>query len=130
MCPVCGAALCLDMRARPAGFRARGGGGSSKLGTTDGRGKGRCRVWGVDAETLPTSSKVEAVIDEVQKMRKGDGMSKAVIFSQFTRMLDLLSLRLGQSGVRAARISGEMTREERDANLKVVMLVVAVFVRD
>lgn len=87
-------------------------------------------MWGVDAETLPTSSKVEAVIDEVQKMRKGDGMSKAVIFSQFTRMLDLLSLRLGQSGVRAARISGEMTREERDANLKVVMLVVAVFVRD
>ncbi len=104
-CPACGDALSVDMRPQPAGFRSRKKrAGKSLLGK-------------IGAHELPTSTKLEAVAAEIRAMMTRGNGSKAVIFSQYTRMLDLLTIRLSGDGVGVARISGDMTRQQRDVNL-------------
>jgi DNA repair protein RAD16 len=93
------------MRPQPAGFRSRKKrAGKSLLGK-------------IGAHELPTSTKLEAVAAEIRAMMTRGNGSKAVIFSQYTRMLDLLTIRLSGDGVGVARISGDMTRQQRDVNL-------------
>jgi hypothetical protein len=104
-CPACGDALSVDMRPQSAGFRSRKKrAGKSLLGK-------------IGAHELPTSTKLEAVAAEIRAMMARGNGSKAVIFSQYTRMLDLLTIRLSGDGVGVARISGDMTRQQRDVNL-------------
>ena len=104
-CPACGDALSVDLRLQPAGFRSRKKrAGKSLLGK-------------ISAADLPTSTKLEAVAAEIRAMMARSNGSKAVIFSQYTRMLDLLTIRLSGDGVKVARISGDMTRQKRDENL-------------
>jgi len=114
-CPACGEGLSVDMRARPSGFergkRNRGG-----VGGVGRRNRSLLRQF--EGRSLPTSTKLEAVAAEVKKMMSSNNMSKAVIFSQYTRMLDLVTLRLSGDGIGVSRVSGDMTRQDRDANLK------------
>ncbi len=113
-CPACGEALSVDMRARPSGFergkRNRGIGGVGR--------RKRSLLRQFEGKSLPTSTKLEAVAAEVKKMMSSNNMSKVVIFSQYTRMLDLVTLRLSGDGIGVSRVSGDMTRQDRDANLK------------
>jgi DNA repair protein RAD16 len=107
VCPRCGEALSVDLRVRPLGFRSR-----------HARKAARSLVGKLLAEELPTSTKLEAVVAELKQMRARRHDSKAVIFSQYTRMLDLLTIRLSEDKIAVARVTGDMTRQERDANLK------------
>lgn len=43
-----------------------------------------------------SSTKIEALREEVHKMLQADPSAKAIVFSQFTSMLDLVSFRLEQ----------------------------------
>ena len=106
-CPACGDALSVDLRAKPSGFRVRNRGVGAR----------KSLLGKISAQQLPTSTKLEAVADEVRKMMALNS-SKAVIFSQYTRMLDLVTIRLSADDVGVARISGDMTRQQRDENLK------------
>lgn len=48
-------------------------------------------------------------------MRARDPGAKAIVFSQFTSMLDLIWWRLEQVGLRCVRLEGSMTLEARNA---------------
>ena len=71
-----------------------------------------------------TSSKIEALCEELVNMRKTSPGSKAIVFSQFVSMIDLIRWRLHSDpclanmglGVRA--LHGSMDVKARDASLK------------
>ena len=66
----------------------------------------------VGAGKFETSTKIEAVVEEVLKLQEG---SKCLIFSQFTRMLDLIEFRLKQNGVGCAKLTGSMSLTQRSS---------------
>ncbi|GLI66752.1 hypothetical protein VaNZ11_010704 [Volvox africanus] len=61
-----------------------------------------------------TSTKIEALREELDRMMSRDPAAKAIVFSQFTSMLDLCHFRLDQVGIRCVRLEGSMTLEVRD----------------
>jgi DNA repair protein RAD16 len=69
----------------------------------------------VRADAFQSSTKLEALREEVARMRAADPGAKAVGFSQFTSMLDLAAFRLHQCGVRTVRLQGGMTMGARAA---------------
>lgn len=60
-----------------------------------------------------SSSKVEAVAKAVKSMVEGDETDKAICFSQYRTMLDLVEWRLKQAGVRVCKLMGDMPLAER-----------------
>ena len=50
----------------------------------------------IKASDFQSSTKIEALREEVHKMLQTDPSAKAIVFSQFTSMLDLVSFRLEQ----------------------------------
>jgi SNF2 family DNA or RNA helicase len=60
------------------------------------------------------STKLNAVLEEIGKIEgMGDGLEKAVIFSQFTSFLDIIQDALARTGRNFRRLDGSMTRENR-----------------
>ena len=57
-----------------------------------------------------SSSKIDAIVRELAQVPPN---SKVLIFSQFTRMLELLEYRLGESGYKSAVFTGSMKLAER-----------------
>ncbi len=48
--------------------------------------------------TFQSSTKIEALREELGRMMERDAGAKAIVFSQFTSMLDLIGFRLEQVG--------------------------------
>ncbi|CEG45528.1 Nucleotide excision repair protein RAD16 [Plasmopara halstedii] len=61
-----------------------------------------------------SSTKVEALMQELELMRLRDPSGKAIIFSQFVNMLDLIQHRLQLGGVKCVKLSGNMSMSVRD----------------
>ncbi|DBA87235.1 hypothetical protein WJX77_012520 [Trebouxia sp. C0004] len=101
-CPSCDKPLSVDLNANPSSpVRALSSKKSSilsRIKTTD----------------FQSSTKLEALREEVHKMLQADPSAKAIVFSQFTSMLDLVSFRLEQTGVKCVRLQGSMSMEHRD----------------
>jgi DNA repair protein RAD16 len=64
----------------------------------------------VGAGSFQSSSKIEALIQELRRIPPD---SKVLIFSQFTRMLDLIEFRLKQSGIGCAKLTGSLNLTQR-----------------
>jgi SNF2 family DNA or RNA helicase len=77
----------------------------------------------IDKNNFRTSSKLEALREEIDKMLESDPTAKCLVFSQFTSLLDLIEHRLVHTGVRVLRLTGGMTLPQRDA-------VIGAFMRD
>jgi SNF2 family DNA or RNA helicase len=60
------------------------------------------------------SAKIKALMSELEKMMK-EGDDKALVFSQWTRMLDLISVPLTERGIRFERLDGTMDCQSRNA---------------
>eukprot|EP00510_Aplanochytrium_minuta_P004984 CAMPEP_0184009392 /NCGR_PEP_ID=MMETSP0954-20121128/2565_1 /TAXON_ID=627963 /ORGANISM="Aplanochytrium sp, Strain PBS07" /LENGTH=965 /DNA_ID=CAMNT_0026288731 /DNA_START=327 /DNA_END=3224 /DNA_ORIENTATION=- len=76
----------------------------------------------IKVENFASSSKIDGVVKEVQKMlklplRKGEPPHKAIIFSQYTDMIDLVDWKLRTSGIKAVRLVGSMPVKERQSVL-------------
>lgn len=101
-CPSCDKPLSVDLNANPSSpARALSSKKSSilsRIKTTD----------------FQSSTKIEALREEVHKMLQADPSAKAIVFSQFTSMLDLVSFRLEQTGVKCVRLQGSMSMDHRD----------------
>lgn len=67
----------------------------------------------IEASSFATSTKLEALREEVERARLEDPGAKVLAFSQFTSMLDLAAFRLGQVGIRSVRLEGGMSMEAR-----------------
>jgi DNA repair protein RAD16 len=60
-----------------------------------------------------SSTKIEALVDEVTQMRKSDKTAKALVFSQFGAMLELLEFRLKRAGFNCVVYRGGMSMQAR-----------------
>jgi len=83
---------------------------------------------GVSNSNFQTSTKLEMLADGIAKIPQTD---KILVFSQFTRMLELAEFRLRQDGVGCARLTGAQTMTQRsniilsfhrDPNLRVLLI--------
>ena len=66
---------------------------------------------GLTNANFQSSSKLEMLADEVSRMPQTD---KCLVFSQFTRMLDLAEFRLRQDGIECAKLTGAQSLKQRN----------------
>ncbi|KAF2772435.1 hypothetical protein EJ03DRAFT_307496 [Teratosphaeria nubilosa] len=70
-----------------------------------------------EMDLTESSSKLDAVMDILTATKgKAEG-EKTVIFSQWTRFLDVLQARLDREGIKYCRLDGTMNASQRDASL-------------
>lgn len=62
----------------------------------------------IKTSEFQSSTKIEALVQEIKKMESTDATSKALVFSQFTRFLELIEWRLKREGISAATVLGSM----------------------
>ncbi|KAH3663562.1 hypothetical protein OGAPHI_004963 [Ogataea philodendri] len=65
-----------------------------------------------------SSTKIEALMEELYKSRSDRQTVKSIVFSQFTSMLDLVEWRLKRAGFSIAKLQGSMTPVQRDSVIK------------
>ncbi|KAL2483663.1 Helicase protein with RING/U-box domain [Forsythia ovata] len=69
----------------------------------------------IPLKAFKTSTKIEALREEIRFMVERDGSAKGIVFSQFTSFLDLIHYSLEKSGVNCVQLDGSMPIEARDA---------------
>ena len=52
----------------------------------------------LDLESWRSSTKIEALIEELSNLRLKDSTTKSIVFSQFVNFLDLIAFRLQKAG--------------------------------
>lgn len=52
----------------------------------------------LNLSTWRSSTKIEALIEELTSLRKQDATTKSIVFSQFVNFLDLIAFRLQRAG--------------------------------
>lgn len=67
----------------------------------------------IDPEKFQSSTKIEALMDEIEKMNR-DPTSKALVFSQFIRFLDLIEWRLKRACIGCAKVTGAINIQARN----------------
>jgi len=65
----------------------------------------------------PAISQVEACFEAIEVMRKKDPEAKALVFSQYRTMLDVVEWRLRLGGHRVAKLTGDLPLAERKSVL-------------
>ncbi|CAI5724884.1 unnamed protein product [Peronospora effusa] len=70
-----------------------------------------------DIHSFQSSTKIEALMQELELMRIRDPSGKAIIFSQFVNMLDIIHHRLQLGGVKCVKLSGTMSMSVRDRTI-------------
>ncbi|CAI5746657.1 unnamed protein product [Peronospora destructor] len=71
-----------------------------------------------DIHSFQSSTKIEALMQELELMRIRDPSGKAIIFSQFVNMLDIIHHRLQLGGVKCVKLSGTMSMSGRDHTIR------------
>lgn len=66
-------------------------------------------------ENFQTSTKIDALKEEIRFMVERDGSAKGIVFSQFTSFLDLIHYSLQKSGVNCVKLDGSMSMSAREA---------------
>lgn len=70
-----------------------------------------------------SSTKIEALMEELTKLRQEDHTIKSLVFSQFVSFLDLIHWRLRSAGFNCVKLDGRMTPEQRQAVIRTFMTV-------
>ncbi|OEL34554.1 ATP-dependent helicase rhp16 [Dichanthelium oligosanthes] len=60
-----------------------------------------------------TSTKIDALREEIRNMIEHDGSAKGIVFSQFTSFLDLIEFSLEKSGIKCVQLNGAMNITEK-----------------
>ncbi len=74
-------------------------------------------IHSIDLSTFQSSTKIEALIQELESMMVHDPCSKAIVFSQFVSFLDLIEYRIKIGGIDCQKLSGHMSVDARDTAL-------------
>ncbi|KAI6128361.1 P-loop containing nucleoside triphosphate hydrolase protein [Pisolithus croceorrhizus] len=72
----------------------------------------------LDLDTWQSSSKIEALVEELSNLRLQDAATKSIVFSQFVNFLDLIAYRLQRAGFQICRLEGGMSPRARDATIQ------------
>ncbi|KAG2147944.1 SNF2 family N-terminal domain-containing protein [Suillus clintonianus] len=115
-CPVCHLPLTIDLEAPALELEANIP--SARQGIL-----GRLNI-----ETWRSSSKIEALVEELSNLRLQDNTTKSIVFSQFVNFLDLIAFRLQKAGFSICRLEGTMSPQARDATIQHFMNNVGVTV--
>mmetsp|Transcript_19582 Transcript_19582/g.54783 ORF Transcript_19582/g.54783 Transcript_19582/m.54783 type:complete len:1214 (+) Transcript_19582:82-3723(+) len=115
----------------PEAFSAASSGGSSRTAAAEsGMGK-RTILQKIKASEFQSSTKIEAVLEEIQKMMQGHVTNKCIVFSQFGAMLELVEFRLKRAGLACVVLRGGMTMQARadsltafntDTSLRIILI--------
>ena len=105
LCAVCDKPLCLDLSGRLS---------ESKKKPATPRAKAQSILSRIDLSKFESSTKIEALREELFDMLENSPSAKAIVFSQFTSMLDLIHYRLEQCGIRCITLHGGMSLKQRE----------------
>ncbi|CAE6511630.1 unnamed protein product [Rhizoctonia solani] len=111
-CPVCHVPISIDLE------------GPALEQDEDATAKARQGILGrLDIDTWRSSSKIEALIEELDTLRRQDATIKSIVFSQFVNFLDLIAFRLQRAGFLRAgflicRLEGSMSPEARNNTIQ------------
>jgi DNA repair protein RAD16 len=72
----------------------------------------------IDMSTWRSSTKIEALVEELHKLRSQNHTIKSIVFSQFVNFLDLINWRLHRAGFACCRLDGRMQPAQRDAVIR------------
>ncbi|KAI8898079.1 SNF2 family N-terminal domain-containing protein, partial [Globomyces pollinis-pini] len=67
----------------------------------------------VDLKNWRSSTKIEALVEELNKLKMEDCTIKSIVFSQFTSFLDLVHWRLSRGGFNVVKLDGRMGPTQR-----------------
>lgn len=67
------------------------------------------------------STKIEALLEELTKLREQGDTIKSIVFSQYVNFLDLIEWRLQKAGFRCVKLDGTMSSMARDGIIKAFM---------
>ncbi|KAI8058475.1 P-loop containing nucleoside triphosphate hydrolase protein [Syncephalis plumigaleata] len=110
LCPVCYARLTLDL-SQP----------TYEMPVQSANTVRKSIVNEIDMNNWRSSTKIEALVEELDSLRRRDTSLKSLIFSQFTGFLDLVQWRLNRAGYRCCRLDGRMGPMQRDAVIQAFM---------
>jgi len=89
--------------------------------TQGGGGGGGVRLKGIlgrlDMAQFRSSTKMEALMEELHAMSEADPAAKAIVFSQFVSFLDLLEYRIQRAGIKVVKLNGGMSVAAREGVL-------------
>ncbi len=74
-------------------------------------------IHNIDLSKFHSSTKIEALMQELESMMVHDPCSKAIVFSQFVSFLDLIEYRIKIGGIDCRKLSGHMSVDARDTAL-------------
>ncbi|KAL7314017.1 DNA repair protein rad16 [Mucor circinelloides] len=106
-CPSCFADFSVDL-SQPALEIAGGPGANANYSKSS-------IVNRIDMDKWRSSTKIEALVEELSKLRREDKTIKSIVFSQFVNFLDLVYWRLSRAGFECIRLDGTMSPEKRAA---------------
>ncbi|KAJ1308393.1 hypothetical protein OPQ81_004099 [Rhizoctonia solani] len=72
----------------------------------------------LDIDSWRSSSKIEALVEELDTLRRQDATIKSIVFSQFVNFLDLIAFRLQRAGFLICRLEGSMSPEARNNTIQ------------
>ncbi|KAI7907279.1 SNF2 family N-terminal domain-containing protein [Cokeromyces recurvatus] len=72
----------------------------------------------INMDKWRSSTKIEALFEELSNLRREDKTIKSIVFSQFVNFLDLVYWRLSRAGFECIRLDGTMTPDQRDAAIQ------------
>ncbi|KAJ3219283.1 DNA repair protein rad16 [Dinochytrium kinnereticum] len=68
----------------------------------------------IDMSKWRSSTKIEALVEELDALQKQDSTLKSIVFSQFVAFLDLIQWRLTRAGFSCVKLDGRMSPEARN----------------
>ncbi|KAI9004679.1 SNF2 family N-terminal domain-containing protein [Gaertneriomyces semiglobifer] len=110
-CPVCYKPLTIDLT-QPEVLPKSG---------TSGEGVKSSIVNYIDLAKWRSSSKIEALVEELTGLQRDDHTAKSIVFSQFVAFLDLIQWRLSRAGFSVVKLDGRMAPQQRDTVIKKFM---------
>ncbi|KAJ2098960.1 DNA repair protein rad16 [Coemansia sp. S142-1] len=130
-CPMCYAEFDIDL-VQPEMKHSLGGGRSdsdsnnatmmeSMISTPHTMDYRRSIVNRIDMQHWKSSTKIEALVEELSRHRQGNANIKSIVFSQFVNFLDLIQWRLNRAGFSVCRLDGRMSPSQRDAVIRTFM---------
>lgn len=68
--------------------------------------------------SLSSSAQIEALVQSLREMREQNPDGKAIVFSQYTNMIDLTEWRIKKEGIHVVKLLGSMPLQQRRAVLQ------------
>eukprot|EP01018_Ginkgo_biloba_P009937 Gb_29852 [translate_table: standard] len=110
LCPSCSKPLTIDLTVRK---NANNQDNANKV-----KGYKRSSILNrINLENFQTSTKIDALREEIMLMLQKDAAAKAIVFSQFTSFLDLISFCLLKLGIKCVQLVGSMSMQARDQTI-------------